>query len=73
MVTKNNTVLKTMKIEQDIHKALTKLGSKGDTFSNIIRRLLVQRRDLEDALKSLGKEDRLRVEEKIKKKWEDSL
>ncbi len=38
-------MLKTIKIEESIHKKLGKLGGKGDTFSDIINRLLKDAKD----------------------------
>jgi len=73
MDTKKSSQLKTMKISPELHKDLSELGGKGDTFEFIIRRLVAQKKDLDDALSSLSKEDRIKVQEKIKAKYEDSL
>ena len=73
MATKKDTQLKTLKISKEVHEDLSKLGGKGDSFDFIIRRLLNQHKDLEHALKGLSKEDRHRVQEKIKAKYEDAL
>jgi predicted CopG family antitoxin len=73
MVTKKKTQLKTMKISPELHKDLVSLGGKGDTFEFIIRRLIAQKKDFEFALKGLNKEDRARVKEKIKLKYEDKI
>jgi predicted CopG family antitoxin len=73
MVTTNNTELKTLKISKEVHKELSELGGKGDSFDFIIRRLLTQKKDLDWALKTLSKEDREAVQNKIKAKWEDAL
>jgi len=73
MVTKDSSELKTMKIDKKTHKELCDLGGKGETFDTIINRLLSQRKDLDFALKSLSKEDRTKVEEKIKARWEEFI
>ena len=38
-------MLKTLKIEESTHKKLEKLGKKGDTFDDIINRLLKNAKD----------------------------
>ncbi len=73
MVSKQSTQLKTLKISKEVHRELSELGSKGDSFDLIIRRLLDQKKDLDFALRSLSKNDRARVQEKIKSKYQDSL
>jgi hypothetical protein len=40
MKTVSNTVPKQIKVPDEIHQALTRLGAKGETYGEIIKRLI---------------------------------
>lgn len=61
---------KTLKIEQDIHKELSDMGGKGDTFSMIIRRLIAQNKLLSE---SLGEKKVEQIKLKDLAKWEGKI
>jgi len=73
MVTKKGSEKKTIKIHKKIHKELSDLGKKGDTFDSIISRLLIQKRVLEDSLNKLSKEDKERIIKKMEANYEKWL